>query len=98
VEIKVQGLLDLLFVCDDPRKPANVAVYLCQAVGGALKPGEEETEAAWFPLDGLPDEIGFENYARILGRLRHADGYPDSPWNQLRRLVAGLRVESPPEP
>jgi len=87
VEIEVQGLLDLIFVCDDPRKPANVAVYLCRAVGGILRPGEEESEAAWFSLDGLPAEIGFQNYPRILGRLRRADGYPDSPWNQIRRLV-----------
>lgn len=96
VEIEVQGLLDLLFVCDDPRKPANVAVYLCRAVGGALRPGEEETEAAWFSLDGLPAEIGFQNYARILGRLRHADGYPESPWAHLRRLVVGPRDEPKP--
>jgi ADP-ribose pyrophosphatase YjhB (NUDIX family) len=89
VEIEVQGLLDLLFVCNDPRKPANVAVYLCRAVGGELKPGEEESEAAWFSLDDLPVEIGFDNYRRILGRLRHSAGYPESPWTRLRRLVAG---------
>ena len=97
VEIEVQGLLDLLFVCDDPRKPANVAVYLCRAVGGVLRPGEEESEAGWFSLDELPTEIGFQNYPRILGRLRRADGYPDSPWNQLKRLVEGLGGGVPPE-
>ena len=87
VEIEVQGLLDLLFVCDDPRKPANVAVYLCRAIGGTVRPGEEESEAAWFSLDRLPAEIGFDNYPRILGRLREADGYPESPWYRLRRLL-----------
>ncbi len=87
VEVVVDGLLDLLFVCNDPRKPANVAVFLCRAVGGVLRPGEEESEAAWFDLDGLPAEIGFDNYPRILGRLRHAAGYPESPWMRLRRLV-----------
>jgi ADP-ribose pyrophosphatase YjhB (NUDIX family) len=87
VEIEVQGLLDLLFVQGDARKPANVAVYLCRAVGGLLRPGEEETEAAWFSLDGLPPQIGFDNYQRILGRLRHSSGYPESPWTSVRRLV-----------
>ena len=87
VEIEVHGLLDLLFVCDDPRRPANVAVYLCRAVGGALGPGQEESEAAWFPLDALPAEIGFDNYPRILGRLRRSDGYPESPGVRLRRLL-----------
>jgi ADP-ribose pyrophosphatase YjhB (NUDIX family) len=91
VEVEVHGLLDLLFVCDDPRKPANVAVYLCRAIGGTLRPGHEESEAAWFPLDRLPGEIGFDNYRRILGRLSAADGYPESPWDWLRRLLDGGR-------
>jgi 8-oxo-dGTP diphosphatase len=98
VEVAVHGLLDLLFVCDDPRRPANVAVYLCRAVGGTPRPGEEESEAAWFSLDELPSEIGFQNYPRILGRLREADRYPDSPWNQLRRLVERSGDEPPPAP
>jgi len=87
VEVEVDGLLDLLFVSNDPRRPANVAVFLCRAVGGELRPGEEESEAAWFALDRLPAEIGFDNYARILGKLRHAAGYPESPWMRLRRLM-----------
>lgn len=91
VEIRVEGLLDLLFVQNDARKPANVAVYLCRAVGGLLKPGEEESEVAWFSLDGLPSEIGFDNYPRILGRLRRAEGYPESPWTSIRRLVERSR-------
>jgi hypothetical protein len=84
----VHGLLDLLFVSTDARKPANVAVYLCRAVGGSLHPGEEESEAAWFSLDALPPEIGFDNYPRILGRLRHSAGYPESPWSRLKRLLS----------
>lgn len=95
VEIEVHGLLDLLFVSNDKRKPANVAVYLCHAVGGVLKPGEEESEVAWFSLDDLPSEIGFDNYSRILGRLRHASGYPESPWTRLRRLVERPRSTNP---
>lgn len=94
VQVVVDGLLDLLFVCNDPRKPANVAVFLCRAVGGALRPGEEESEAAWFALDDLPAEIGFDNYPRILGRLRHSAGYPESPWMRIRRLME----REPPAP
>lgn len=96
IEIEVNGLLDLLFVCNDPRKPANVAVFLCRAVGGILRPGEEESEAAWFPLNALPSEIGFDNYPRILGRLRHAAGYPESPWARIRQFVE--RAENRPTP
>ncbi len=97
VEIEVHGLLDLLFVGDDPRRPANVAVFLCLATAGTPRPGLEETEARWFALDELPSRIGFDNYARILERLRQADGYPESPWARLRRLLdrAAERLEEP---
>jgi len=100
LEVEVQGLLDLIFVCNDPRKPANVAVFLCLAKGGVLRPGDEESDAAWFSLDALPDEIGFDNYRRILGRLRHAAGYPVSPWTRLRELVERGRAgrDDPPTP
>jgi ADP-ribose pyrophosphatase YjhB (NUDIX family) len=88
VEIEVCGLLDLLFV-QDPRKPANVAVFLARPVGGTLAAGAEETHVDWFALDALPDPIGFDNYPRILKRLLGAGGYPDSPWNQVRSLFPG---------
>lgn len=91
VEVEVLGLLDLLFVPNDPRKPANVAVFLCREVGGALCPGPEEHEVGWFALDALPEPIGFENYPRILGRLHAPDRYPDSPWNALKHLLLGQR-------
>ena len=70
VEIEVVALLDLFFVPEDLRKPANVAVYLCRPVGGALLAGEDALEAAWFDLEALPADLGFENGPRILDRLR----------------------------
>jgi mutator protein MutT len=88
VEVEVCGLLDLLFVADDPRRPANVAVFLCRAIGGWLTAGPEETHAEWFSLEALPAPIGFENSARILDRLRGVGGYPDSPWSQLKEFLA----------
>jgi len=87
VEVEVCGRLDLLCVPEDPRKPANVAVFLCRENGGRLVAGREETDVDWFALDALPDPIGFDNYPRILRRLQRADGYPDSPWSLLRRMI-----------
>ncbi len=91
VEVEVCGLLDLLFVPDDPRKPANVAVFLCRAIGGVPRPGDEELQVRWFPLDALPKPIGFDNYSRILGRLALPEGYPESPWAVLKRLLGDVR-------
>jgi mutator protein MutT len=81
IEIEVLQLFDLLHVPDDPRKPANVAVYLCRALGERLLAGHDAEEARWYALDRLPERIGFQNYPRILARLRRGDGYPTRPWS-----------------
>jgi len=86
IDCEVEGLLDLLFVPDDPRKPGNVAVFLCRALDGEPRPGDEETEARFFPLAGLPDNIGFDNGERILSQLSDASGYP----LRLSRLLRNL--------
>lgn len=86
IDVAVVGLLDLLFV-EDPRKPANVAVFLCHPEGGELRAGPEEDAASFFALDDLPGPIGFDNYRRILGRLLRSDEYPESPWSLLARKL-----------
>ena len=86
LRVRVEGLLDLLFV-EDPRKPANVAVYLCSVVEGTPHPGDEESAARFFPLDALPEPIGFDNYERILRRLDGSEGYPDPTWEILGRML-----------
>jgi ADP-ribose pyrophosphatase YjhB (NUDIX family) len=87
IAIRVLGLLDLLYVGDDPRRPANVAVYLCTSESSLLVPASDDVEAAgWFGLDRLPERIGFDNYPRILSRLRDPASYPPSAWNHLQAL------------
>lgn len=72
-EIEVVELLDLLFIPEDHRKPANLAVFLCRYVGGGLTPGYDAIEADWFELTALPDELAFRNGPRILHGLRDGD-------------------------
>ncbi len=74
IDVEVLELFDLLFVIAPTRKPANLAVYLCRPLGGQLQPGHDASEAAWFELDRLPMDLGFENGPRILHRLRDAPG------------------------
>ncbi len=82
LEVRAEALLDLLFVPGDPRKPVNLAVYLCRPMGGELQAGDDALDAAWFPLDDLPQPIGFDNRALILDRLPHSEAY--------RRLVQAM--------
>lgn len=69
IEAKIDRLFDVVWVPDDPRKPANVLVYLCTPVGGELRAASDAKAAAWFHLDDLPEPIGFGNAEAILSRL-----------------------------
>lgn len=91
IAIQVLGLLDLLYVGSDPRRPANVAVFLCTSEAHELLPASSDVEAAgWFALERLPERIGFDNYPRILSRLRDPAGYP-SAWKHLQALFGDRR-------
>jgi phosphoribosylformylglycinamidine cyclo-ligase len=77
LEVQVGPLFDLLFVTDNPAKTANLAVYLCRATGGVLAAGDDAEDVRFFALDELPADIGFENTARILGRLAASREYQE---------------------
>ncbi len=70
IVVAVEELFDLMFVAEAGRKPANLAVFVCRAVGGDLRPGPDVLDAAWFDLHALPADLGFGNGPRILERFR----------------------------
>ena len=89
VLVRVERLLELVFVPDDPRKPANVAIFLCSHLSGEARAGDDADEAAWFDLEQLPERIGFDNNRRILARLREPDKYPGAPCGGADRGASG---------
>lgn len=44
----------------DDESTLNI-YYAATVAGGALRPGSDVSDAAWFPLDRLPEPIAFEN-------------------------------------
>lgn len=44
--------------------------YTAQIASGTLNPGSDVAEAAWFPLDRLPEPIAFTNNRQALAALR----------------------------
>lgn len=70
LQVVAAQLIDLIFVREDDRKPANVAVFLCEPRGGELAPGHDAAEVAWFSPDALPPDLGFDNGPRIRDWLR----------------------------
>jgi 8-oxo-dGTP diphosphatase len=71
LQIRIERLLDLRYTTDDPRKRANVAVYLARAVGGTLRAADDARDARYFSLDALPEPIAFQNNRDMLQRLLH---------------------------
>ncbi len=75
LEIQVLRVLDLVYTLDDPRKRANLAVYLARPVAGDLCPADDARDARFFDLDDLPEPIAFDNNRVILRQLR--EQFPD---------------------
>jgi ADP-ribose pyrophosphatase YjhB (NUDIX family) len=70
LEVRIQRLLDVCYTMDDPRKRANLVVYLAEPVAGTLCAADDAADAAFFALDRLPQQIAFANNRNLLARLR----------------------------
>lgn len=67
-------LFDLVYNDQTPHKPVNVAVFIATAAEGKLTPGDDVSEAGFFPLDQLPHPLAFNYINRCLQRLPAALG------------------------
>lgn len=54
---------------DDPRVRAVLILYTGVVTGGALVPGDDAIEAAWFAPEGLPEAIAFASHRQALREL-----------------------------
>ena len=75
-ETGIEGALDELFGVyaghDDPRVRAVLILYTAGRAGGRLTPGDDASDARFFPLDRLPDQIAFEAHSRALEKYFHS--------------------------
>lgn len=69
LDVEVTGLLDVVCNDDDPRRRGLVVAYRARVVGGELRAGDDAEEVGYFPLDALPDALGFANNRRLLESL-----------------------------
>lgn len=70
LRIRICRVLAVCYTRDDPRKRANLIIYLAQPVAGVLRAADDATDARFFSLDDLPERIAFENNRKILAQLR----------------------------
>ncbi len=66
--IQVNRLLTVVNGRAHPRGADLLLAYQAEAIGGSLQAGDDADQAAFFPLDALP-ELAFESTAQILGSL-----------------------------
>lgn len=70
LDIEIVRLFSVHYTRDDPRKEANLIVYLARAVGGTLQAADDAADAKFWSLDELPEQIAFTNNRTLLDELR----------------------------
>jgi 8-oxo-dGTP diphosphatase len=69
LNIDIKELFGVFPGFDDPRVHVVLIVYRGEIINGQLKPGDDASEAKFFPLNELPGEIAFKAHRRILELL-----------------------------
>lgn len=67
---RLSGLFGVYAGFDDPRVRAVLVVYTADRIGGRLTPGDDATDAKYFPITRLPRAIAFASHRQALRELR----------------------------
>ena len=66
LEAQIGRVVDV-FPMADPNKKGVFLLFEARVTGGDLQPGDDVTEARWFPLDAIPwEEIAFPQLREVL--------------------------------
>jgi 8-oxo-dGTP diphosphatase len=72
LRVRLTGLFGVYAGRDDPRTRAVLILYHARATGGRLQAGDDASEVAFFPLDGLPRPLAFRSHREALRDLKRA--------------------------
>lgn len=70
LRVEVTRLFGAYMAMDDPRVQVVLLLYLARQVGGHLQPGDDASEAGFFPLDAPPGRIAFKAHEQALADVR----------------------------
>lgn len=68
LDVKLDGLVEVASVFDDPRYVCLLVVFAASVLGGKLDPGDDAAEVGFFAEGELPP-IAFNTHARIIERV-----------------------------
>ena len=76
LDLEIIRLFNVYSALDDPRSAVVLVLYLCQEISGKLRAGDDASDARFFPLDALPDDIAFKAHVEALRDItdQFADG------------------------
>jgi 8-oxo-dGTP diphosphatase len=69
LEVRLEGVFAVRSNFHNPRQNTVGIWYLGTQTGGALRPGDDLDEAAFFPLDALPEPLAFPTDRDVLAAL-----------------------------
>jgi ADP-ribose pyrophosphatase YjhB (NUDIX family) len=67
--VELDGLHEMLTGREHPRGSDIFLIYQARVIGGNLRAADDADEAAWFPLDDLPD-LAFNSTKKVVAALR----------------------------
>jgi 8-oxo-dGTP diphosphatase len=70
--VELTRLFGAYMAMDDPRVQVVLLLYLARRMGGTLTPGDDASEARFFPLDAAPEGIAFKAHEQALADVRRA--------------------------
>jgi ADP-ribose pyrophosphatase YjhB (NUDIX family) len=70
LDVELIRLFGVYMAMDDPRVRVVLLLYLGKRVGGDIRPGDDASEARFFPLDRTPAEIAFKAHEQALSDVR----------------------------
>lgn len=70
LRVEVTRLFGAYMAMDDPRVHVVLLLYLARRVGGELLPGDDASEAGFYPLDRMPGPIAFQAHEQALADVR----------------------------
>jgi 8-oxo-dGTP diphosphatase len=70
LDVELTRLFGAYMAMDDPRVQVVLLLYLARRTGGALVPGDDASDARFYPLDATPSGIAFKAHEQALADVR----------------------------
>jgi thiamine-phosphate pyrophosphorylase len=68
LEVAVEEMYDCWATDEDPRTPVVSIAFTARVVGGQLAPGDDASDARFFDVERLPEDIAFADHRRVIAR------------------------------